>query len=77
MHMLHIVAVSKLMTRNIHDLQLGEALSTYQGEKWQQPCRWGKCRTQYQQLFVGLWRALWAKVQVSMVPQVHHLLHAL
>ena len=35
MHMSHIVAVSKLMTRDIHDLQLGEALSTYQGEKWQ------------------------------------------
>ena len=64
------------MTSNFHEMQLGQALSTCQGEKWQQPCHWGKCRTQQQQLFAGVWRALWAKVQVSLAPPVHHLLRA-
>ena len=44
----------------VSGLQLGEAISACEGEERQQPSIWGKCRTRWQQLCVGVWRALWA-----------------
>ena len=61
--------------RLVLELQFGKAIFACKGEKLQQPCTLGKCRTQQQQLFVGVRRALWAKVQVSSDPQLHHVLH--